>query len=61
MAEMLTPKQAAEKLGVSTMTLAGWRKQGKYLNYYKIGKKISYSSDDVQAMLDRAWHKVEAD
>lgn len=38
----LTPKQVAERLGISTGTLAQWRYLGLHLPYHKIGGRIRY-------------------
>lgn len=51
----LTPPEcAAAELGVSPQTLAIWRSTGRYdLPYVKIGRKVFYKAEDIQAFIDR--------
>jgi excisionase family DNA binding protein len=52
--ELLTPEQVAQKLGVTTGTLAVWRCRRRYpLRYVKIGAKIRYRVEDVQKFIER--------
>lgn len=49
----LSPKEAAELLGVTLQTLATWRCTHRYpLRFYRVGKrKIRYSRADVLGFL----------
>lgn len=49
----LTPKAAAQLLGLSTSTLAAWRSQGRGIPYYKIGNRVFYLERDVLAFLTK--------
>jgi len=47
--EKLTPKEAADFLGVTTETLSVWRCDKRYdLPYIKIGSKVFYLKSDVE-------------
>lgn len=47
---LLTPQQVAERLGVSTTTLATWRCTKRYpLAYVKVGRLVRYRAGDVEA------------
>lgn len=48
---LLTPKQAAERLGVSHITLARWRVQGRGLPFIRLGGRIRYSIADIEAWI----------
>ena len=51
--QIVTPKQAAEFLGVAHHTLAIWRSTSRYdLPYIKIGRKIRYRISDLETWLD---------
>jgi predicted site-specific integrase-resolvase len=51
--ELLTPKQASQKLGVSVGTLAVWRSRKKYpLNFVKIGGKVFYRAEHIQKFIE---------
>ena len=43
----LTPKQVAERLGISVGTLAQWRYLGLNLQYHKFGHSVRYDQCDV--------------
>lgn len=49
---LITPKEAAARLGLSTITLAIWRcRRPSILRYSKLGNgRIMYGSDDVDAL-----------
>jgi len=50
----LTPKQAAEELGLSEATLATWRcRKLRDLVFYRIGRRVFYELADVQAFKAR--------
>jgi excisionase family DNA binding protein len=47
--KLLTPKQAAEYLGVKENTLAVWRSTKRYeLPFIKIGRSIRYRVSDLE-------------
>jgi excisionase family DNA binding protein len=49
-APLLTPQQVADRLGVSTTTLATWRCTKRYpLAYVKVGRLVRYRAGDVDA------------
>ncbi|MEY8099851.1 helix-turn-helix transcriptional regulator [Falsihalocynthiibacter sp. S25ZX9] len=47
---LLTPKDVAVRLGISTTTLATWRCTKRYpLAYVKVGRLVRYRAGDVDA------------
>lgn len=50
--KFLTTKQLAELLDLSAETLANERYLGVGIPYYKVGKRVRYSLDDVIAYLE---------
>jgi len=47
---LLTPQDVADRLGVSTTTLATWRCTKRYpLAYVKVGRLVRYRVGDVDA------------
>jgi len=50
---LLTPRQAAQTLGVSAGTLAVWRCTRRYpaLRYVKVGSKVRYRQSDIERFL----------
>ena len=48
----LSPEQVAELLpGVTKNTLAMWRYEHKGPRYYKLGRKVVYALDEVEAWI----------
>lgn len=47
----LTPKQVEEAYGLDAGTLANWRTQGKGPEYVKVGGKVLYMVDKLEAWL----------
>jgi predicted site-specific integrase-resolvase len=46
---LLTPRETAERLGISVMTLSIWRCRHRYnLVYTPIGRRIMYFESDVE-------------
>lgn len=45
----ISEKNLAERWSISNFTLQQWRLNGKSLPYFKIGRSIRYSIDDVEA------------
>ena len=51
--ELLTPEQAAERMGLRPQTLAVWRTTGRYgLPYIRAGRLIRYRPEDIDAFLN---------
>ncbi len=48
---LLTDRHVAEQLGISPLTLARWRYEGRGPVFLKIGKAIRYRQADVDAWL----------
>jgi len=49
---MITSKEAALKLGVSTQTLSNWRKQGKIDFVKESERRIFYNEHDIQDLIN---------
>lgn len=50
---LLTPEQAAERMGLRPQTLAVWRTTGRYgLPYVRVGRLIRYKPEDIDTFLD---------
>ena len=50
--DLVTPNWVADKLEVTTKTLAVWRCEGRYnLPYIKVGRLVRYRRSDVLAFL----------
>jgi len=51
---LLDTFQAAKFLGLRPCTLADWRRKGKHnLPYIRIGGRVRYRIDDLQAWIDK--------
>nr|WP_024308170.1 helix-turn-helix domain-containing protein [Pseudomonas sp. P818] len=51
-ADLLTPEQAAQLLGLSLKTLAAWRSTGRHaLPFIRCGARIRYRRSDLAAWL----------
>jgi excisionase family DNA binding protein len=48
---LLTPAEVAERLRVSTRTLEFWRHQGRGPAFVRVGKRVRYRPDDVEAFI----------
>lgn len=52
--KLLTPDQAAARLGVAESTLGIWRCTGRYdLPYVKAGHRVRYKAADVESFIER--------
>jgi excisionase family DNA binding protein len=54
--QLMTPRQVAERLGVSEGTLRVWRCNGRYpeLRYIKLGsRRVRYRPEDIERFLER--------
>jgi predicted site-specific integrase-resolvase len=55
--QLVDDKTAAAILQVSPGTLSVWRSTGRYsIPYIKIGAKVRYKRDDLQAWLDSRYN-----
>lgn len=52
---LLTPPQVADRLQLSAGTLAHWRVLRKGPRYFRIGTRIRYREDDVEAFATQAF------
>ena len=51
--QLLSPTEAASRLGVRPQTLAVWRTSGRYcLPYVRCGRLIRYKPEDLDAWLE---------
>lgn len=55
----LNEKEVAEMTGIAVSTLQNDRACRRRLPYYKIGKSVRYSIDDVKAFMEG--HRVSSD
>ena len=59
-AKFFTPEELADHLKLSLKTLANWRSDGSVpLAYVKFGKKVLYSSSDVEAFIESHTYNKE--
>ena len=49
--ELLTPAELANEWGMKTTTLANWRSAGDGPKFTKIGGKVFYRRQDIQAYI----------
>lgn len=56
-----TPKQAAERLHLSTHTLAKWRVRGTGPKFVKAGRMVIYLEDDLDSFLSERRHNATAE
>ncbi|MES9922488.1 MAG: helix-turn-helix domain-containing protein [Candidatus Thiodiazotropha endolucinida] len=51
---LLPPEEAAQILDISPGTLQVWRSTGRYnLPFVKVGGRVKYRSDEIQAFIER--------
>ena len=51
--ELLTEKEAAEKLGLSGLTLRNWRLEGSVeIPHFRLGNRVKYSTEDLSTFLE---------
>ena len=56
-ANLITPEQTAQYLGVSIGTLSVWRSSGRWnLPFVKVGSRVMYNPADIQAFIERRTH-----
>lgn len=50
---LLSREEAAEALGIRPQTLASWASNGRYsLPFVKIGRRVMYRQEDIQAFIE---------
>jgi predicted site-specific integrase-resolvase len=47
--DLLETVHAADALGLSPRTLEGWRRRGEGPPYLKIGRRVKYRPEDIEA------------
>jgi predicted DNA-binding transcriptional regulator AlpA len=52
----LDPMEVETEYGLATETLKSWRYQSRGPRYHKVGRRIKYKREDIEAYLDS--HKV---
>ncbi len=58
--ELRNPREAARELKVSLHTLRSWQYQKK-LPYVKLGRKILFRQEDLEAFVNRSMVKAKGD
>ena len=54
---LLTPRETAERLGVTTATLSAWRTKKRYcLPYIKVGRHVRYRQTDIDRFIESRTH-----
>jgi len=53
MGVLLTPQETAEQLRISVATLRSLRQQGKFARAIKIGRRVCWDPEDLDAWLRR--------
>ena len=54
MAQLLTERDTARRLGLSVRTLQKWRLLGQGPRYLKLGQAVRYDPDDLEAFVQAA-------
>lgn len=57
--KLLTPREAAEILGITESTIGSWRRQGYGPTYIKMGGMFRYRLRSVQAFLIVSTYKLD--
>lgn len=52
MKELIDPKKLATLLCMSEATLRKWRWEGKGPRFIKVGRKVAYKSEDIDAFIN---------
>ncbi|OZD57749.1 excisionase [Rhodococcus sp. 06-1059B-a] len=60
MTDLLTPDELEARYGTKTSTLAQWRYLGKGPKFVKLGRKIFYRQQDIDAFIDANVHQSTA-
>lgn len=56
---ILNTKQVAEMIGVSPITLRGWRAVGKGPTSFNVGQSVRYRSEDVDAWMNQQYETTK--
>ncbi len=48
---LLTPEQAAERLGIAPQTLSDWRVRRRNLDFIKVGKLVRYRASAIEKFI----------
>ena len=54
MAQLMTERDAARRMGLSVRTLQKWRLLGQGPCYLKLGQAVRYDPDDLEAFVQAA-------
>lgn len=57
-ADLLTPNEVANLIGVQTSTLSRWRVERRHLAFVKIGGRVRYRRETVEAFIAQAEHQI---
>ncbi len=55
--DLLTPREVAERVGVSLITLRNWRYERKNLRYIRAGNRVYYKPSDVDSFVE-VYHRI---
>ena len=59
-APLLETRDAAQELGLSPRTLEGWRRRREGPAYLKIGRRVKYRPEDIEAYKATRLHENRA-
>lgn len=60
LSNLLTPSEAAHRIGISPQTLANWRCTKRYeLQFIQIGRTIRYRADDIERITQAGLVKAQ--
>lgn len=60
MTDLLTERQAAERIAIPVSTLRYWRSTGEGPNFVKIGKYVRYDANTLTEFVQRNLHVSNA-
>ena len=61
MERLLNPRETAERLGLAEQTLAVWRMTGRGPMFRKIGARVKYKSQDIDAFIEASARRSTSD
>ncbi len=61
MAELLTERDASQRLGLSVRTLQKWRLQGNGPPFLKLGGAVRYDPEDLEQYVEAARRRSTSD
>lgn len=56
----LTPRQLAERWGLSTGTLANWRYRGQGPRFIRLSNRVLYPVDQIRSFEELAWPSTDS-